>query len=47
MYPPFEFNNLLGPLIVLGAIATAFKLVVVLAIYEEFLKRQEDSWAKS
>ncbi|GHB93516.1 hypothetical protein [Cerasicoccus arenae] len=47
MYPPFEFNNLLGPLIVLGAIATAVKLLALLAVYSEYLKRQEDSWAKS
>lgn len=46
MYPPFEFNNLLGPLIVLGALATAAKLFVVLTVYKEFLKRQEDSWIK-
>ncbi|WP_309385054.1 hypothetical protein [Cerasicoccus frondis] len=47
MYPPFEFNNLLGPLLVLGALATAAKLVVLLAVYKEYLKRQEDAWAKS
>ncbi|WP_269539492.1 hypothetical protein [Cerasicoccus fimbriatus] len=47
MYPPFEFNNLLGPLMVLGILGVAVKLLVVLAIYNEFLKRQEDSWAKS
>ncbi len=47
MYPPFEFNNLLGPLIVLGALATAVKLLVLLTVYKEFLKRQEDSWQKS
>lgn len=47
MYPPFEFNNLLGPLLVLGAVATAVKLFVILAVYKEFLKRQEDAWAKS
>jgi len=47
MYPPFEFNDLLGPLMVLGALVTAVKLFVVLAIYQEFLQRQEDSWARS
>lgn len=47
MYPPFEFNNLLGPLMVIAGIATIAKLMVILAVYQEFLKRQEDSWAKA
>lgn len=47
MYPPFEFNNLLGPLMVLGAVAGAVKLFILLTVYREYLKRQEDSWAKS
>ncbi|WP_309397245.1 hypothetical protein [Cerasicoccus maritimus] len=47
MYPPFEFNNLLGPLMVIGALATAVKLLIVLAVYKEFLKRQEDSWKRA
>jgi len=47
MYPPFEFNNLLGPLLVLGALATAVKLFVLLAVYQEYLRRQEDAWLKS
>lgn len=47
MYPPFEFNNWLGPLIVLGALATVAKLLVVLVVYETYLKRQEASWLRS
>ncbi|MGE9295049.1 MAG: hypothetical protein ACQKBV_02000 [Puniceicoccales bacterium] len=46
MYPPFEFNNLLGPLMVLGVLAFAAKLAVVLVIYQEFLKRQENAWVQ-
>lgn len=47
MYPPFEFNNLLGPLMVVAGLATIAKLLFILAVYQEFLKRQEDAWAKS
>ena len=44
MYPPFEFNNLLGPLLALIFLATSFKLVLVLGLLKGYLKKEEDSF---
>ena len=47
MYPPFEFNNLLGPLIICVGLLTIAKLLVMLAVYKQYLKRQDAAWMRS
>lgn len=44
MYPPFEFNDLLGPLLVLAFFATTFKLVLVLGLLKGYFRKEEDSF---
>ncbi len=44
MYPPFEFNNLLGPLMGLSLLGTALLLVLVLGIQKAFLNDEEQEW---
>lgn len=41
MYPPFEFNNLLGPLMCLGMLAGAFKVTVAYIILKAYLDEQD------
>lgn len=44
MYPPFEFNNWLGPLIVVALLSTSTTLVTVLALLKDYFRREEDSY---
>ncbi len=44
MYPPFEFNNWLGPLIALSFFGTATTLITVLALAKDYFRREEDSY---
>lgn len=44
---PFEFNNLLGPLMALGAFAGAVKVLLALGVYRKHLEDQEKQWRKS
>jgi len=44
MYPPFEFNNLLGPLIALGFFAASLKLILVLGFLKLYYRREEASY---
>lgn len=44
MYPPFEFNNLLGPLMALGLFAGAIKCFLLCGALGEFFRREEASY---
>ena len=42
MYSPFEFNNLLGPLMALGLIAKAILVGVAAYLYAAYLREQDE-----
>lgn len=44
MYPPFEFNNLLGPLMGLSLLGVSLLLVLVLGIQKAYLNDEEEEW---
>jgi|GEM_PF-4850746 len=41
MYAPFEFNDLLGPLMVLGLLKVAVITSILLFVYSAYLKEQD------
>lgn len=41
MYSPFEFNDLLGPFMILGLLKGAFVLTILLFFYSAYLEEQE------
>ncbi len=46
MYPPFEFNNWLGPLLALACFGKMFLLLAVLKVQERFFSEEEASWRR-
>lgn len=46
MYPPFEFNDWLGPLLALALFGKAMLLVFVLKIQEQYFNEEQASWHK-
>lgn len=47
MYPPFEFNNLLGPLMALGCFSGAAFMVMVLGALQAYFNAEEAGFRKS
>ncbi len=46
MYQPFELNNYLGQLTVLGIFGAVAFLAILVPIYRRFLEQQEASWRR-
>lgn len=44
--PPFEFNNLLGPLMALGLFAGALKVLAAMGLLRRHLQKEEDAFRK-
>jgi len=44
---PFEFNNLLGPLMALGAFAGAVKILFAMGALRHHLQKEEDTFRDS
>ena len=45
--PPFEFNNLLGPLMVLSIFAAAVKVLLAMGVLRHHLEKEEASFRDS
>lgn len=45
--PPFEFNDLLGPLMALGLFAGAIKVIFALGVLRHHLEQEEMTFRKS